>query len=214
MAQTPIDTFTDTDGTAVTSHTAGGITWTTWTPPSANAGVIRGNRWQSNNAGLGAVYVANTLNAESVYAISTFYVASQNGGSAGHYLRAASGAFTAYEGAYQDGTSGVWTMTKWSAGSRTVLGSSTVTRLSVGTSTVCLTNVTPAVKQTYANGTLVASSTDDSITGSTSSRTVSFQYIGASSPAVGVQVDDFFASDGVRATPRIASPAVTRSATR
>ena len=189
------DTFTDTDGTNIVSHT--GETGSTWTLKSSGANplVVRSNRVVSEDtvAGRRLWYTAFGTPATANYDVDgTIYIASVTAGLEGWLMaRAEVNAETGYVATRRsDG----WRLVKLVAGTYTSLGAWVNTPTVGATETVKL-EIRENSQKLYIDGTLRISATDSVIT---AIGRVGVGAVGIQSASTGFHIDSVSASDLVQ----------------
>jgi lysophospholipase L1-like esterase len=200
MAQFVTDTFTDTAGTALASHT--GETGATWTRTTMNAtGDLRitaGGRVRPNTTtGGGSFYAASGTPGGTNYGVQAgVYVAgTHNNGYAGVVLRnqGGSGSEQTYWVIY-NGFSGSWELWKTPSGSPsgTQIGSGVSATLTVGQTYTLRLAVVGSLLKAYVDGVEIISTSDTSVTGTGTAGIVGY---GTWLDSTGLHLDDFRADD-------------------
>lgn len=183
------DSFTDTGGTNLVSHTGEtGATWTQHTNGN-NPCRIAANRVRPTNASaISLIYTSGVPAAADYDVLSALYVASLPATtSLGMVARQSTSANTGYHGDYSTGN-GEWRIYKIVAGSSTVLVTSSAT-LTVGQTYALRFTVRGTTLALYVDGTRVLSTTDSSI--SAAGRAALRTNQGTVGDAVGLQYDYF-----------------------
>lgn len=134
MTQFVNDTFSDTNGTLLTAHTAGGANWAKVTSPPASVPTINSNRVAGNNAttAYGIWTADNTPPSADYFVEGVIHCNTLQGGSAGFAARM-SGSATGYVVLY-DVASTQWQLYRSVSGSFTAIGTNYTQSLSAATS--------------------------------------------------------------------------------
>lgn len=156
------DTFTDTNGTALASHTGEKGGAFTKHADSTPAPTIQGNGVVSSTSGAGWGYYASTPSGVNQEVCGVFVFGANATNRPGICARMETAATTYYDVRY-DGPAGKFELYKTVAGSETALGEFSFTP-AVGYPAFVILNCTDAVKQVFVNGDLVIESTDNAIT--------------------------------------------------
>jgi hypothetical protein len=191
VADFVVDTFTDTDGTSLASHT--GEVGATWTEDSAsgNTFVVAANRLRANGASMR--YHSSGLPASAEYdVVATIrQVTSIADQILGVYGRMSTSDNTGYLGYYSK-LDTLWHLGKYEAGSFTDLGTF-AQGLSDATDYVLKLEIRDAAKKVYVDGVERITSADNAITDA--GRAGVFNLIAAASDSTGLHLASLVASD-------------------
>jgi hypothetical protein len=189
------DTFTDTSGTLLASHTGEtGATWTTHPNYADNGQISSANRARPVDGNLPtAMYYASGTPAGAEYNVSlgAVTVVAQGLGSVGPTARVATAAQTFYVARYV-ADNGTRDIVKFVAGAATTLGSFAGTREAAGVTTVIRLECKNATKKLFSDGVERVSSTDNAIT---AAGKAGLWLEGDVTDSQGVHVDNYDASD-------------------
>lgn len=164
-----LDSMTDTNGTGLVSHV--GETGAAWTMQTGHtlAGQIISNRWRpTTNASSSAAHasgVPDNANYKVTATIRVVSVITANSNSVGVIGRASTSANTFYHARLVPGTSSVWQLFKFVAGTATQLGTSAAASIAAGGDyQLDLAMVDNQISLLVNNTTLVGPITDAAIT--------------------------------------------------
>lgn len=191
MATFGQDTFTDTAGTSLPSHTADdGGTWTKHANFAGTPLISDANRARANSFTNSLAYHSG-LPAAAEYDVQADLSVVSNGGNAGVVGRVATGAGTAYLANFLNAIG--WRLQKIVAGTFTTLGTSTAdgTSLTVGTVRTVRLEIRDAAKKLFRDGTELLSSVDNVITNAGQAGV----WANTGSNTTGYHLDNFQASD-------------------
>lgn len=184
------DTFTDTSGTNLTSHTGEvGASWTALGLGGGSAAISDANRARPNSGGsLWDIWYSSGSPATAEYDVEgDLYVASNigAGGIAGRVYETDNAYF-----AYFNSTVSEWRLFKIVSGSYTLLGSYSQS-LSTSTSYAILLEIRDATKKVYIDTVERISSTDNAV----ASAGKAGVWLENGSDSTGYHIDNFVASD-------------------
>lgn len=186
------DTFTDTAGVTLASHTGElGATWAKGSPAPNNAVITSAGRVRMGGATSGYYYASGTPASAEYDVECDLYVASKSGqhGIAG---RLSTSADTCYR-ARLDASNNLMLFEKVVAGTNTQL-SSTAKTYTIGNTYAIKLEIRDAAKKVFQDGVEVTSSADNAIT-SAGTAGIRFGSITGASDSNGVHHDNFVATD-------------------
>jgi hypothetical protein len=205
------DTFTDTEGTTLASHTGElGATWAKVTGVTGNAEIAT-NRVRGSSSTTAEYYASGTP-ATAEYDVEAVFRRLTDLGNVRVYGRLSTGADTGYGVRYNGGATNAWELHKVEAGVTTLLGSWSETFNNGEERTVKL-EIRNAAKKVYIDGVERISSANNDIT---AAGRVGMRFFASSSPAdsTAYHIASITASDPVAAPPvNTVAPAVTGTPT-
>lgn len=199
MATFVTDSFTDTSGTNIESHT--GEVGATWVEHTALAGgqlvISDANRVRSNSSTADMVY-ASGLPASADYSVfGTIVMRSDNNGSAmGICGRLATGADTCYLFRYNTSGTNQWQLLRLSGGASSTIQAVNAT-ITVDQAYAIELRMTGSTIEGYVDGVLTCSGTNSDVT---AAGRAGIRTAGTASNTAGVHLDNFSAADPAAAT--------------
>jgi hypothetical protein len=197
------DSFTDTSGTALLSHTGeNGATWTKHPTRPSPFAITNANRVRPTflTALAGSFYYSSWVPASAEYDISAkfrFVGTMQTSYFVGVFFRCDTAVETGYQLSYVP-SSGDWQLNKFVAGAATLLGNY-VASYSNGTDVNIVVKCRNAKKQVYIDGVLRIETTDNAVTGA---GRIALRGVGASTSS---DTTDYHL-DGLWADDKLTSP--------